>query len=166
MLKKILMIFEKINKVSSGGKLDEKQIYTLISTMLLVVFVASPAYASTFESNEANINTVQELHESIVTNNLASLNEEGKLLIDERAIELNVDEGIYNEYVNDLVSLNKGIEEGLMYFDSNLQIKMYSPEVIEDMVYEESLKTLKKDLLMNQILVWCHQWLYLMVRQL
>ncbi|WP_134027343.1 polymorphic toxin type 44 domain-containing protein [Lysinibacillus xylanilyticus] len=115
----------------------KKQLYALISTLLLVVIVTSPAYAST--SDETNITSVQELHDIIVTNDLASLNEDGKLFIDEKAIELNVEENIYNEYIDDIEKLNKGIEEGVMYFDSNLQIKMYSPEVIEEMVYEEAL---------------------------
>lgn len=127
-----------------------KPIYKLILPIILVLSMVFPNFASANELKIENINTVHELHNFIVSNNLASLNENGQLLINQAINVSNENTELFEQYLKDLEQLNSGVEEGLMYFDANYQIKIHTPEKIFETTLNESIINPKTNILFEE----------------
>lgn len=119
----------------------KKQLYILILSSILLISLLFPSYTFAMEVDKENITTPVELHNLLIENKLVSLSKNGQILFKENKVaKLNISEELYTKYKKDLEKLNQGVEQGLMYFDSTLQVKTYSPEKIKEKVFLESLK--------------------------
>lgn len=94
----------------------------LLTVMAGVLLFSSVTYGAAVSASPQPINSVKELHEFVVQNGFASLNDRGQIVINADANKLGVSEELYKDYVSDMNSVNAGVETGGLEFDDNLQI--------------------------------------------
>ncbi|WNF22491.1 polymorphic toxin type 44 domain-containing protein [Mesobacillus jeotgali] len=114
-----------------------KKIYS--SIILITVLLFSLCLPSSTFANEI-IETTNDLHELVVQNGMASLNESGQIVLDLEGIKtLNADEELVNAYIKEMEQLNWSVAEGFMEFDANFEVVAVTPEEVTEIVYQESL---------------------------
>ncbi|TRZ38514.1 hypothetical protein CEQ21_24315 [Niallia circulans] len=116
-----------------------------IVTALLIgsLSFAQNAFA---QSNGDSINkTTQQLHTEVVKNGYASLNDNGQIVINANAEDLNVSGELFNQYLVEMGQLNDGITEGVMNFNEDFQIEFATQEEILENLETEAPQVVIED---------------------
>lgn len=110
--------------------------------MFACLLVSSPVYAS---ETHIELNTFDEIHNKFIDLQLIKLDNDGKLVIDEKVDELVIDSSLLTEYKKKIEAVNFTVDEGINWYDENLQIQSLSAEEIEEKVYQDYQKRKVKE---------------------
>lgn len=116
--------------------------YNYFNYAILVVnqVSAETADVDPFTPSElAHNDLLKELHEEVVDNGLATLNEKGQIVINLSVSELNSSSELIQEYLKDMDNVNFAVEQGGIFFDENFDIQIGTQEEVEESVYNKGL---------------------------
>ncbi|NQX46942.1 hypothetical protein HQN87_16510 [Paenibacillus tritici] len=117
-----------------------KKIFTLATLMFFLI--SSLVSASPQNENKSKNDEIMEIHQTVVSKGLAMIDNAGKIAINTNALQLGVDEFLFNKYLENMDSINFAIEIGGIHFDKDFNVKIGTKEeVIRDVFEKDQERT-------------------------
>ncbi|MDR0267983.1 polymorphic toxin type 44 domain-containing protein [Paenibacillus sp.] len=111
--------------------------FAVIMMLLFNCFALVASASSTDNRESTKLGLIREIHQTVVETGLASLNENGEIVIHTTAEDIGVDPSLFSNYLENMNNINFAVNEGGVYFDENFDLKVLPQEEIIMQVYEK-----------------------------
>lgn len=117
-----------------------KKIFSLVIVMFSLF--SGLVSANPQDGQKSQTDEIMEIHQTVVSKGLATIDTAGRIAINTSAYELGVDEYLFNKYLENMNSINFAIEIGGVHFDKDFNVKIGTKEEVTRDVFEKDQKRL------------------------
>ncbi|WP_156922157.1 hypothetical protein [Cohnella thermotolerans] len=110
-----------------------------VAVFLLLFAGVASAEPSQGDQDSNLTQQLRQIHQKVVENGLASLTDDGQIVINATASELGVDSDLFDKYLQNMDAINFDVSIGGVSFDDHFNIKVGSQTEVAEAVYQNSL---------------------------